>query len=203
MQSGAWQCFDQASRCTNLSLASIAHPIPVGCLRILHTVTTSWHVHPQVVDNSSAFRMTEGVPLVIPEVNPDAMSDVQIGKGGAIIANPNCSTIIALMAVTPLHRLAKVKRMVVSTYQAASGAGAAAMEELRQQTADVLEGKPAAPKIFPVQVGQHHPLAIRTHKHGMIQGCIQMQAALSVAQIWAIHMAITSLGCISCVVPGI
>jgi len=105
-----------------------------------------------VVDNSSAFRMTEGVPLVIPEVNPDAMSHIKLGSGkGAIIANPNCSTIIALMAVTPLHRLAKVKRMIVSTYQAASGAGAAAMEELRNQTQDILDGKPAAPKIFPMQ----------------------------------------------------
>jgi aspartate-semialdehyde dehydrogenase len=106
----------------------------------------------QVVDNSSAFRMTEGVPLVIPEVNPEAMSHVKIGGGGAIIANPNCSTIIALMAVTPLHRLAKVKRMIVSTYQAASGAGAAAMEELKEQTRDVLDGKEAKPVIFPYQV---------------------------------------------------
>lgn len=70
------------------------------------------------MDNSSAFRMTEGVPLVIPEVNPGAMSHIKLGSGkGAIIANPNCSTIIALMAVTPLDRVAKVKRMVVSTYQ--------------------------------------------------------------------------------------
>lgn len=61
----------------------------------------------QVVDNSSAFRMTEGVPLVIPEVNADAMKGMRYGQGG-IIANPNCSTIIALMAVTPLHRAAKV-----------------------------------------------------------------------------------------------
>ena len=61
----------------------------------------------QVVDNSSAFRMTEGVPLVIPEVNPDAMKGMRYGQGG-IIANPNCSTIIALMAVTPLHKAAKV-----------------------------------------------------------------------------------------------
>lgn len=105
-----------------------------------------------VVDNSSAFRMKEGVPLVIPEVNPEAMAHIKVGSGkGAIIANPNCSTIIALMAVTPLHKVAKVKRMVVSTYQAASGAGAAAMEELRQQTQDVLDGKPAQPKIFPQQ----------------------------------------------------
>ena len=70
----------------------------------------------QVVDNSSAFRMQEGVPLVIPEVNPEAVEGMKAGKGG-IIANPNCSTIIALMAVTPLHRSAGVKRMVVSTYQ--------------------------------------------------------------------------------------
>lgn len=73
-------------------------------------------VYLQVVDNSSAFRMQEGVPLVIPEVNPEAMQGMKAGKGG-IIANPNCSTIIALMAVTPLHRAAGVKRMVVSTYQ--------------------------------------------------------------------------------------
>lgn len=70
----------------------------------------------QVVDNSSAFRMQEGIPLVIPEVNPEAVEGIKAGKGG-IIANPNCSTIIALMAVTPLHRAAGVKRMVVSTYQ--------------------------------------------------------------------------------------
>lgn len=69
-----------------------------------------------MVDNSSAFRMQEGVPLVIPEVNPEAVKGIKAGKGG-IIANPNCSTIIALMAVTPIHRAAGVKRMVVSTYQ--------------------------------------------------------------------------------------
>ncbi|XP_059281081.1 LOW QUALITY PROTEIN: uncharacterized protein LOC132034734 [Lycium ferocissimum] len=102
-----------------------------------------------VVDNSSAFRMDENVPLVIPEVNPGAMKHVRVGSGkGAIIANPNCSTIICLMAVTPLHRRAKVKRMVVSTYQAASGAGAAAMEELVQQTREVLEGKEPTCNIF-------------------------------------------------------
>lgn len=103
-----------------------------------------------VVDNSSAFRMTEGVPLVIPEVNPEAMAGMKFGEGG-IIANPNCSTIIALMAVTPLHRAANVKRMVVSTYQAASGAGQAAMEELELQTREALEGKPITMNIFPFQ----------------------------------------------------
>ncbi|KAL5763118.1 hypothetical protein ACOSP7_019382 [Xanthoceras sorbifolium] len=102
-----------------------------------------------VVDNSSAFRMVENVPLVIPEVNPEAMSGIKLGTGkGALIANPNCSTIICLMAATPLHRRAKVTRMVVSTYQAASGAGAAAMEELELQTREVLEGKPPTCNIF-------------------------------------------------------
>lgn len=103
-----------------------------------------------VVDNSSAFRMTEGVPLVIPEVNPQAMAGMKFGKGG-IIANPNCSTIIALMAVTPIHRAVGVRRMVVSTYQAASGAGQAAMEELEQQTREVLAGQPVTTNIFPFQ----------------------------------------------------
>ena len=73
-------------------------------------------MHAQVVDNSSAFRMADGVPLVIPEVNAHALNGHRAGSGG-IIANPNCSTIIALMAVTPLHRAAGVRRMVVSTYQ--------------------------------------------------------------------------------------
>ncbi|KAL2233264.1 uncharacterized protein LOC105156186 [Sesamum indicum] len=105
-----------------------------------------------VVDNSSAFRMDEGIPLVIPEVNPEAMEGIKLKSGkGALIANPNCSTIICLMAATPLHRRAKVTRMVVSTYQAASGAGAAAMEELEQQTREVLEGKEPTCKIFKQQ----------------------------------------------------
>jgi aspartate-semialdehyde dehydrogenase len=103
-----------------------------------------------VVDNSSAFRMTESVPLVVPEVNPQAVKGIELGKGG-IIANPNCSTIIMLMAVTPLHRAAGVKRMVVSTYQAASGAGAAAMAELEQQTREVLAGDPVTMEVFPFQ----------------------------------------------------
>jgi len=103
-----------------------------------------------VVDNSSAFRMTEGVPLVIPEVNPEHMAGIKFGDK-AIIANPNCSTIIALMAATPLHRAVPVKRMVVSTYQAASGAGQAAMDELELQTKEVIEGKPVTMDIFPFQ----------------------------------------------------
>ena len=90
-----------------------------------------------VVDNSSAFRMSPDVPLVVPEVNPEA---IKTHKG--IIANPNCSTIIANVPVYPLHKANPVKRMVVSTYQAASGAGQSAMLEMIQQAKEVLEGKP-------------------------------------------------------------
>ena len=104
-----------------------------------------------VVDNSSAFRMTEGVPLVIPEVNPEAMSGMKVGSGkGGIIANPNCSTIIALMATTAIQRKVGIERMVVSTYQAASGAGAQAMAELEQQTKEfVNEGEIKTKEFFP------------------------------------------------------
>jgi len=103
-----------------------------------------------VVDNSSAFRMTDGVPLIIPEVNKEDMESYKIGQSG-IIANPNCSTIIALMGATPLHRKADVKRMVVSTYQAASGAGQQAMDELLLQTREALDGKEVTKEIFPLQ----------------------------------------------------
>ncbi len=88
-----------------------------------------------VIDNSSAFRMDADVPLVVPEVNA---GDAKNHKG--IIANPNCSTAIMLVAVWPLHRVNPVKRIVVSTYQAASGAGAKAMAELEEQTAAILKG---------------------------------------------------------------
>ncbi|AQT70194.1 Aspartate-semialdehyde dehydrogenase [Anaerohalosphaera lusitana] len=89
-----------------------------------------------VVDNSSAYRMDPEVPLVVPEINAEAMKQ---HKG--IIANPNCSTIIAIVPVWPLHKANPVKRMVVSTYQAASGAGMAAMRELEQQARQVLNGE--------------------------------------------------------------
>lgn len=104
-----------------------------------------------VVDNSSAFRMTDGVPLIVPEVNPDAVGDIAVGSKPGVIANPNCSTILMITAVTPLHRVAKVRRMVVSTYQAASGAGAAAMAELEQQSKEALAGEPITKEIFPFQ----------------------------------------------------
>ena len=91
-----------------------------------------------VVDNSSAFRMDPQVPLVIPEINPEA-----IVQHNGIIANPNCSTIIGIVPVWPLHKANKVKRMIVSTYQAASGAGQAAMLEMKRQAEEILAGKPA------------------------------------------------------------
>ena len=94
-----------------------------------------------VVDNTSAFRMDPTVPLVIPEINPQ---DVNLNSG--IIANPNCSTIIMNMAVWPLHCETRVRRMVVSTYQAISGAGAKAMLELDEQTRSVLAGNSPSPR---------------------------------------------------------
>ncbi|HNT90045.1 MAG TPA: aspartate-semialdehyde dehydrogenase, partial [Candidatus Hydrogenedentes bacterium] len=100
-----------------------------------------------VVDNSSAWRMDPEVPLVVPEVNPD---DVKWHKG--IIANPNCSTIQMVVALKPLHDAARLERVVVSTYQAVSGAGKDAVEELKAQTRDILDGKPAQPKVFPHQI---------------------------------------------------
>lgn len=107
-----------------------------------------------VIDNSSAFRMDPTVPLVIPEVNPGALS----GHDG-VIANPNCSTIIMNVAVWPLHKVNPVLRMVISTYQAASGAGAAAMDELHRQSADYLAGRRIKPEVFP------HPIAFNLFSH--------------------------------------
>ncbi len=95
------------------------------------------------VDNSSAFRMDPAVPLVVPEVNPE-----QIDNHKGIIANPNCSTIIMNVPIWPLHKIAKVKRLVVSTYQAASGAGAAAMAELENQARQWANGEPITSEIF-------------------------------------------------------
>ncbi len=100
-----------------------------------------------VVDNSSAFRMDPEVPLVVPEVNP---GDVAQHQG--IIANPNCSTIIMVVPVWPLYRANRVTRMVVSTYQAASGAGYQAMVELEEQSRAVLEGKDVTVAKFPHQI---------------------------------------------------
>ncbi|MGD1277746.1 MAG: aspartate-semialdehyde dehydrogenase [Tepidisphaeraceae bacterium] len=100
-----------------------------------------------VIDNTSAFRMKEGVPLVVPEVNPE-----QIHKHNGLIANPNCSTIIMNVPVWPLHKANRVRRMVVSTYQAVSGAGAAGLRELEQQIKAYAAGGKIERALFPHQI---------------------------------------------------
>ncbi|MEW6355603.1 MAG: aspartate-semialdehyde dehydrogenase [Planctomycetota bacterium] len=100
-----------------------------------------------VVDNSSAFRLRDDTPLVVPEVNPHRIKE---HKG--IIANPNCSTIIAVVAVYPLHKAAGVKRMVVATYQAVSGTGAQAIIELDKQCRAYFAGEPIVKEVYPHQI---------------------------------------------------
>jgi aspartate-semialdehyde dehydrogenase len=107
-----------------------------------------------VVDNSSAFRMDDRVPLIVPEINPQALE----GHGG-IIANPNCAAIISLTPLWPLHRRNPIRRLIVATYQAASGAGAAAMEELRLSTQAYLDGRDFKPTVLP------HPYAFNLFSH--------------------------------------
>ena len=125
-----------------------------------------------VVDNTSAFRMDSNVPLVIPEINPE-----EIAKHQGIIANPNCSTIIMAVPLYPIHKAARAKRVVVSTYQAASGAGMKAMHELQEQAKEVLAGKAPTKKIFRHQIAFNlfsHDSKIRDdgfteEEHKMIQ----------------------------------
>jgi aspartate-semialdehyde dehydrogenase len=100
-----------------------------------------------VIDNSSAFRMDDAVPLVIPEINA---SDVKKHRG--IIANPNCTTAITLMALYPLHQAFGVKRIFASSYQAVSGTGAKAIEELERQVKEVVHGKPVTKEVYPHQI---------------------------------------------------
>jgi aspartate-semialdehyde dehydrogenase len=107
-----------------------------------------------VIDNSSAYRMDEKTPLVVPEINPDDLDHHQ-----GIIANPNCTTIIAGMALWPIHQISKIKRIVICTYQAVSGAGAKAIGELKNQTNDYLAGKELKPEIF------IHPIAFNLFSH--------------------------------------
>ncbi|ACO68470.1 predicted protein [Micromonas commoda] len=149
-----------------------------------------------VVDNSSAFRMADGVPLVIPEVNPEAMADYKLGKKkGGIIANPNCSTIIALMAVTPIHRAVGVKRMIASTYQAASGAGALAMAELEQQTRDVLNNDPVTMNIFSWQ----YAFNLFSHNSPMTENGYneeEMKMVKETAKIWGTDAVSIAATCI-------
>ena len=107
-----------------------------------------------VIDNSSAFRMDSDVPLVVPEINPEAAAEHQ-----GIIANPNCTTILMGVAIYPLHQIQPIKRVVVSTYQSASGAGARAMEEARTQAQDILDGKQPKAEVLP------YPIAFNLFPH--------------------------------------
>ena len=101
-----------------------------------------------VIDNSSAFRYDDAVPLVVAEVNPEKVHERPLG----IIANPNCSTMQMLVALAPIHRAANIERINVATYQSVSGAGRSAMEELGRQTAAMLNFQPHEPAKFPVQI---------------------------------------------------
>jgi aspartate-semialdehyde dehydrogenase len=107
-----------------------------------------------VIDNSSAFRMDPKVPLVVPEINPQAVR----GHAG-IIANPNCCAIISITPLWPIHKSNRIERLQMATYQAASGAGAAAMEELRESTRAYLEGRSYENKVLP------HPYAFNLFSH--------------------------------------
>lgn len=107
-----------------------------------------------VIDNSSAFRMDPTVPLIVPEVNPDAAAHHR-----GIIANPNCTTILMLVAINPLHQIQPIQRIVAATYQSASGAGARAMEEVKAQAMAILQGQPPVTEQFP------YPLAFNLFPH--------------------------------------
>ncbi|HIK17353.1 MAG TPA: aspartate-semialdehyde dehydrogenase [Leptolyngbyaceae cyanobacterium M33_DOE_097] len=107
-----------------------------------------------MIDNSSAFRMRPDVPLVVPEVNPQAASEHQ-----GIIANPNCTTILMAVAIYPLHQVQPIRRIVAATYQSASGAGARAMEEVKRQSQAILNGEAPVAEAFP------YPLAFNLFPH--------------------------------------
>ncbi len=112
------------------------------------------HAGAIVIDNSSAFRMDEAVPLIIPEINPE---DIRAHHG--IIANPNCTTAVALMALYPLHRAFGLRRVFAASYQAVSGSGARAIEELRRQVEAVARGGEAVAEVYP------HPIAFNALPH--------------------------------------
>jgi aspartate-semialdehyde dehydrogenase len=107
-----------------------------------------------MIDNSSAFRMNPDVPLVVPEINPQAIMSHR-----GIIANPNCTTILMGVAIYPLHQVKPIKRVIVSTYQSASGAGARAMEEVKTQAQAILNGEMPQPEVLP------YPLAFNLFPH--------------------------------------
>lgn len=101
-----------------------------------------------VIDNSSAFRQDPDVPLVVSEVNPEALKNIPKG----IVANPNCSTMQLMVAIAPIHKKVGIERLNIATYQSVSGTGKRAMEELGKQTADLLNFNAAEPEVYPVQI---------------------------------------------------
>jgi aspartate-semialdehyde dehydrogenase len=125
-----------------------------GATRSRHYAPLAVRAGATVIDNSSAFRMDSAVPLVVPEVNPD-----RIAEHRGLIANPNCVAIIAVVALWPLHREFGIRRVIAATYQAASGAGAAAMEELREATRASLAGEHFPPRVL------RHPYAFNLFSH--------------------------------------
>jgi aspartate-semialdehyde dehydrogenase len=120
-----------------------------GAARSLEFAPAAWAAGCVVVDNSSAWRMDPDVPLVVPEVNP---GDIARYTNKGIIANPNCSTIQMVVALKPLHDAAKIKRVVVSTYQAVSGTGQKAIAELREQNEALVGGRSPEAKVYPHQI---------------------------------------------------
>jgi aspartate-semialdehyde dehydrogenase len=120
-----------------------------GASRSKEFAPAAWKSGAVVVDNSSAFRMEPDVPLVVPEINPHAIA--QFTNRG-IIANPNCTSIVTLMALAPLHRYSRIQRVVASSYQAVSGAGAKALEELKRQVRAWANGEPLPVEVFPYQI---------------------------------------------------
>jgi aspartate-semialdehyde dehydrogenase len=120
-----------------------------GASRSLEFAPAASEAGAVVIDNSSAFRMEDDIPLVVPEVNPHSIADY---KNRGIIANPNCSTIQMVVVLKPLHDTARIKRVVVSTYQAVSGSGLSAIEELIEQTKAVLSDRDCTAQVYPHRI---------------------------------------------------
>jgi len=120
-----------------------------GATRSKEFAPAAWKSGAVVVDNSSAFRMEPDVPLVVPEINPHAIAQY---TNRGIIANPNCTTIVTLMALAPLHHHSRITRVVASSYQAVSGAGAKALEELKRQVRAWANDEPLSVEVFPYQI---------------------------------------------------
>jgi len=144
---------DQIVRCEDIEQFDFSR-VDVVLMSVSGAFSKEWSpkigaAGPIVIDNSSAFRMDPDVPLVVPEVNPD---DVEWADRKNIIANPNCSTAQLVVALKPLHDAAKIKRVVVSTYQSVSGAGKEGMDELFDQTKNVFVLGATPPKTFPKQI---------------------------------------------------